>query len=73
MIPAGELVTVPGPVVATVRVYEVITGLNFAVTATEVLPPTVHAKVPEQPPLLQPVNAEPRSGVAARVTEVPAG
>ena len=73
-IPAGVLVTVPGPEVATVSVYvATLTRLKLAPTVTDVLPPTVQARVPEQPALLQPVNVEPVSGVAASVTEVPGG
>ena len=79
VIPAGVLVTVPGPDFATVRLYEA--GVTLAVTGTRLklapmvavpLPVKVHEAVPEQRPPLQPSNVEPEAGVAARVTTVPA-
>jgi hypothetical protein len=50
-----------------------VATLKLAVTVTDVLPAKVQGAVPAQPPPLQPVKIEPAAGVAARVTEVPAG
>ena len=46
--------------------------MKLAVTVIGVLPARVQVAVPAQPPL-QLANTEPMAGVAARVTEVPAG
>ena len=45
--------------------------MNVAVTDRSALIVTVQVPVPEQPPPLQPVNAEPAAGVAVSVTTVP--
>jgi hypothetical protein len=42
---------------------------NVAVTVVSEFKTGAHAPVPEQPPSLQPVNTDPLSVVAARVTE----
>src|SRR5213594_3855074 len=67
--PAGVLVTVPAPapVLETVRTK---VGVNVAVTAVAAVRVTMQGPVPVQPPPLQPVNAEPRAGVAVSVTVV---
>ena len=45
--------------------------MNVAVTVVAALKVTVQVPVPEQPPPLQPVKAEPAAGRAMRVTAVP--
>lgn len=70
LMPAGVLVTVPGPETEMLRGN--VDALKLAVTVIEVLPVTVQGAVPAQPPPLQPVK-EPAVGVAVRVTVVPAG
>jgi hypothetical protein len=50
-----------------------VISVNVAVTASAALIVTVHVvAVPEQPPPLQPANAEPLLGVSVNVTAVPA-
>src|SRR5262245_20453980 len=60
---------VPPPALPTVNAKE----RSAKVAVTEVAAPrrTVHVPVPEQPPPLQPVNAEPAAGVAVSATEMP--
>ena len=65
--PDGELVTVPSPVLETVRV-EVL-SVNVAVTDLAAVMVTWQAPVPEQAPL-HPVKVEPVEAVAVRVTTV---
>jgi hypothetical protein len=74
LMPAGALVAEPDP--APARVTERLNwgvggGPKFATTARFAFRVTVQEPVPAQAPL-QPVNAEPAAGVAARVTTVPA-
>src|SRR5206468_2872653 len=66
---AGVLDTVPAPApgLETVRTK---VGVKVAVTAVAAVRVTVQGPVPVQPPPLQPVNAEPRAGVAVSVTVV---
>jgi hypothetical protein len=82
LIPAGELMTVPGPhpdrsaVSAKVEVgvdgVEVeLLRLKFAFTDIAALMLTVQVPVPEQPPPLQPVNVAVEDGMAVKVTSVP--
>lgn len=71
LIPAGELVTVPEPVPATVRLIGKDAGMKFALTEVAAFIVTVQVPVPVQAPL-QPANREaPEVGVAVRVTLVP--
>ena len=70
LMPAGVLVTEPEPVPAFVTV-SVCVAVKVAVTDWSALIVTMQVPVPEQPPPLQPVNAEPAAGVAVRVTTVP--
>lgn len=76
LIPEGELVTVPvgAPVLAIARVKlgAVPAGPKVAVTLWEELIATVQAPFPEHAPL-QPVNADPELGMAAKLTIDPAG
>jgi len=67
LIPAGLLVTVPVPFLATVS----LRGMSWkvAVTARSLLIENEHAPVPEHEPL-QPANIEPKAGVAVRPTLV---
>src|SRR5438046_6701741 len=69
--PAGELVTVPLPVPAGVTVRVKVCSVKVAVTVVPAESVTTHVPVPEQPPPLQPVNAEPAAGAAVNVTAVP--
>jgi hypothetical protein len=69
-IPAGELATVPVPVLDTVRVKGPLFVLKFALTDFAASMVTLQAPVPLQAPL-QPANVEPESGVAVRFTTVP--
>src|SRR5207245_8932650 len=46
-------------------------GAKVAVTVVAAESVIVHVPVPEQPPPLQPVKAEPLAGLAVRVTTVP--
>jgi hypothetical protein len=69
--PLGLLVTVPGPVFATVRVYFRVAGTNEAVTRRSASIVRLQVPVPLQAPL-QPVNTLPLSGVAESVTALPA-
>ena len=70
--PAGLLVTVPAPapVLETVNVKDC--DVKVAVTVAAALIPTVHVRLPPQPPPLQPVKVEPAAGVAVKVTKEPA-
>ena len=69
MIPAGLLVTVPGPFAATLRLkVDVTTKVALTVVAAVML--TVQTPVPLHPPPLQPVKVEPGAGVAMSVTAV---
>jgi hypothetical protein len=70
VIPAGLLVTVPAPAPAGETV-SVKVGAKVAVTVVAAEIVTVQDPVPEQPPPLQPVKAEPALGVAVSVTAVP--
>ena len=76
LIPAGELVTVPVPapvpVLLTVK-ENVGAGSNVAVTDWALFIVTTQAPVPEHPPPLQAMKAEPAAGVADSVTAVAAG
>jgi hypothetical protein len=77
LMPAGVLVTVPAPVpdLVTVRMSDgggVGEVENVAVTVTAMFPEVTQAAVPEQPPPLQPTNAEPDPGAAVSVTSAPA-
>src|SRR5262249_18661986 len=69
-IPAGELVTVPAPVVATFSCR--CGGLKVAATDWALLRVTSQTPVPEQAPD-QPAKVEPPSGLAVSVTFVPSG
>ena len=68
LMPAGMLVTVPGPDVVTVK----LKNCWMKVAVTPVLAPsvTMHVPVPEPPPPLQPPKLEPTSACAVRVTRV---
>src|SRR2546425_8145241 len=70
VMPDGALVTVPEPVPAAVTVSANV-GAKVAVTVVAAESVIVHVPVPEQPPPLQPVKAEPAAGLALRVTTVP--
>src|SRR5438046_8470098 len=59
LIPAGELVTVPLPVPAGLTVSEKVGSGKAAVTTLAADSVIVQAPVPEQPPPVQPVKAEP--------------
>ena len=69
-IPAGRLVTVPGPATPT---DSVVIVEKFAITAVSAPSVTIHVPVPEHPPPLQPPSTEPALGVAVSVTTVFAG
>ena len=74
-IPAGELVTVPLPVLPTTSVNDVCVPVrsNTAPTTTESVGSIVQVScVPEQASV-QPLNTEPESGVAVRVIGPPPG
>ena len=58
----------PGPATATVNVWF---KAKVAVTLWSELIVTSHLPVPAQPPPLQPVNVEPGSAAANRLTVVP--
>ena len=45
--------------------------MKVAVTVVAAVSVTVHVAVPEHPPPLQPVKAEPAAGLAVRVTALP--
>src|SRR5436309_2609295 len=70
LIPTGLLVTVPPPlpVLVTVRVYNCV---KLAFTACAALIVTTQVPVPLHPAPLQPVNTEPLTGAAVKVTDVP--
>jgi phage tail protein X len=67
LMPAGLLVTVPGPETVTVSL---CVGLKVAVTALAAVTDTLQARVPEQAPL-HPPNVEFGPGEAVSVTSVP--
>jgi hypothetical protein len=82
LIPAGELVTVPGPkpersaVSTNVEVGGGVVEVELlraksALTVRAALMLTVQVPVPEQPPPLQPVNVAVEEGMAVKVTSVP--
>ena len=70
LIPAGLLLTVPGPCVLTLSVYK---AANIAFTLTDPAPATLHALVPLHHPPDHPLKADPDAGVAVRVTVAPLG
>src|SRR2546428_2454428 len=70
VMPDGALVTVPEPVPAAVTVSANV-GAKVAVTVVAAESVIVHVPVPEQPPPLQPVKAEPAAGLALRGTTLP--
>src|SRR5256712_5305398 len=67
VMPAGLLVTVPAPVPALETV-SVKVGVKVAVTVVAAGAVTAQAPVPEHPPPLPPLKAEPASGRALSVT-----
>src|SRR2546425_681738 len=69
LMPAGVLVTVPMPALETVSVKVWSVKVAVIVVAAEIV--TVQVPVPVHSPPLQPVKAEPASGVAVSVTTVP--
>jgi hypothetical protein len=69
--PAGALVTVPVPAPALLTVSVKLCTAKVAVTVVAALSVTLQVPVPEQPPPLQPVKAEPVAGAAVKVTTVP--
>jgi hypothetical protein len=71
LMPAGELVTVPLPAPALVRVRLNVCKVNVAVTDCAALIVTTQEPVPVHAPL-QAVKTDPADGVAVSVTEVPA-
>src|SRR5262245_15021462 len=71
LMPAGALVTVPGPAPARVTVSAKDCPPKFAVIDAAALIVTVQVPVPEHPPPDQPVNVAPAAGVAVSVTAVP--
>jgi hypothetical protein len=74
LIPAGELVTSPGPKpdrsAVSTNVVE-LRRLKFAFTDVAAFIVTVQVPVPEQPPPLQPVKMAMEEGMAVSVTRVP--
>src|SRR2546421_570689 len=68
--PAGALVTVPLPVPALLTVRAKFFRVKVAVTVVAAATVTVQVLVPEQPPPLQPVKAEPAAGAAGTLTKV---
>ena len=74
--PAGLLVTEPGPAWVTESVYDGAAegaAVKVAPTVTGALPVNVHGAVPAHPPPLQPPNIEPSAAAADSVTTVPLG
>ena len=73
LMPEGEPVTIPEPVpvFVTVKVYKLEDRAKLAVTVLAALIVVVHVPVPEHAPL-QPEKVFPLSGVAVKMTEVPA-
>src|SRR2546430_7317628 len=67
---AGELVTVPAPVPFFVTVRAKLCSVIAAATVVAAVMVTTHGLVPEHPPPLQPVKAEPVAGLAVSVTAV---
>ena len=72
VMPAGLLATVPTPIPLGVMVSTKI-GVKLAVTVVAAESVTVQGPVPGHPAPLQPVKAEPATGVAVSVTTVPLG
>ena len=70
LIPAGLLVTVPLPVMITVRFFVTEGEVKLAVTDWSAFITRVQVPVPEQAPP-QPVKVEGAVGVAVKVTDVP--
>ena len=69
MMPVGELLTVPAPlIVLTVNVY---CFTKVAVTVVLAVIVTAHVPVPVHPPPDQPVKIDPVDGAAVSVTNVP--
>jgi hypothetical protein len=71
LMPAGALVTVPGPAPARLTVSAKDWRAKLAVTDVAAFIVTVQVPVPEQPPPVQPVNVAPAEGVAVSVTALP--
>jgi hypothetical protein len=71
VMPAGDDVTVPAPVPALVTASVYSMRVKVAVTVVAAVTVTAQVPVPVQPPPDQPVNVEPATGVAVRVTTVP--
>ena len=71
LIPAGldDTLPRPRPVVLTVKVN--CCGAKLAVTVVAAFTVTEQLPVPEHPPPLQPLNADPASAAAVSVTTVP--
>src|SRR5439155_24421607 len=72
VMPVGLPVTVPAPAPSGVMV-SVKVGVKLAVTVVAAETVTVQGPVPVHPAPLQPVKAEPATGVAVSVTTVPLG
>src|SRR5207249_5454143 len=70
--PVGLPVTVPAPAPSGVMV-SVKVGVKFAVTVVAAETVTVQGPVPVHPAPVQPVKAEPATGVAVSVTTIPIG
>jgi len=70
LMPAGELVTVPVPVPASVIVSATVAVLNVAVTAFAAFIVTTHPALPVQAPFHR-TNVEPSEAVGVSVTCVP--
>ena len=71
LMPAGALVTVPGPAPARLTVSAKDWRAKLAVTDVAAFIVTVQVPVPEHPPPVQPVNVAPADGVAVSVTALP--
>lgn len=72
LIPAGELLTAPDPVPASVTETAKEAGMKLAVTVVAAVIVTEQVPTPEQPPPLQPANTDAAEvGVAVNVTTVP--
>jgi hypothetical protein len=69
--PLQEMLPLPLPVVVALKVTVGGTCPKVAVTVVSLLKVTVHVPVPEQPPPDQPVNPDPASGLAVRMTVLP--
>ena len=70
LIPAGELLTVPDPVPASVTLTGKEDAMKLALTNNAEFRVTIHAPDPLQAPL-QPEKADPTAAVGVRVTTVP--